>query len=209
MKDDSTAQEPEKTTLEEGANEEKLSFELEEGEGIEQTIAQKLKALRQSLAICQKENIENLSGWQRARADFINLKRESDGERARLIHFAEERLIEDLLPVLEGYDSATRNKEAWAEVPSNWRVGVEHLFQKLIETLEERGLKRIRPESGAHQTFDPAFHTAVESIETQEKEEDGKILEMISEGYTLHEKVLQPAKVKVGIFKEIIINQHE
>lgn len=179
-----------------------VSFELEEGEAGEGLLKDKLKELREKLKAYQKEASENLAGWQRVRADFANLKRETAEERGKLIRFAEEGLIEDLLPVLEGYDGATRNKESWEKVPPEWRVGVEYLFQKLVTILEERGLSRIRPkktEKGeGGEKFNPTLHTATESIPVTDENEDDVVLEIISEGYKLHDKVLKPAHVKVG-----------
>ncbi len=181
-----------------------ISFELEEGEVGEGLLRDKLKELRGKLKACQKEASENLAGWQRVRADFANLKRETNEERGKLIRFAEEGLVEDLLPVLEGYDGATRNKEAWEKVPQEWRVGVEYLFQKLIATLEERGLSRVRPKKaeggGQGEKFDPTLHVAIELIPVTDESEDDRVLETIRDGYKLHDKILKPAQVKVGNF---------
>jgi len=160
---------------------------------------EKIKKVKEKLNKCLKENKENLLGWQRARADFVNAKKESDDRIKESFTYAKSEFISELLPVVDSFEMAFSNKEAWGKVDKNWRIGVEYIHSQLITTLENNGLKQINPKRAC---FDPRFHASVENIITNDKKEDGIILEVVQKGYELNGNILRPAQVKVGQFKE-------
>lgn len=159
----------------------------------------KFKKVKEKLNICLKENKENLLGWQRARADFVNAKKENEERVKNSFAFAKSELMEDILPVVDSFDMAFANKEAWDKVDKGWRTGVEYIHTQLLSVLESNGLKQINPIS---QKFDPSLHTSVEVVDTSNKKEDEMILEVVQKGYEMNGKVVRAAKVKVGQYKK-------
>jgi molecular chaperone GrpE len=159
----------------------------------------KIKKLREELKLCQKEKQEYLDGWQRAKADFVNARNEEERRRADTIKFANKELVLEILTVADSFDMAFANKESWEKVDKNWRVGVEYIYNQLLNVLEQNDLKQLVP---LGQTFDPNVHTSVESIPVEKKEDDHKILEVVQKGYTMHGSLVRSPKVKVGVFKE-------
>ncbi|MEK7208466.1 MAG: nucleotide exchange factor GrpE, partial [Patescibacteria group bacterium] len=156
--------------------------------------AEKVKQLKEQLKACQKERQEYLGGWQRARADYANSKKDEERARERLVQFANEGLIEELLPALDSFHTAFGNKEAWEKIDLNWRMGVQHIYMQLRSVLERHGISFIEPKAG--EPFDPKAHASIEAVPVSEKEKDHAVLEVVQKGFRLHGKILQPAKVK-------------
>jgi len=90
-----------------------------------------LKKIRDKLKQCIKEKQSNLEGWQRTRADFVNIKKENEKSRIELKKYANEQLILDILPVLDSFDMASANKKAWESVDKNWRDGIMYIQAQL------------------------------------------------------------------------------
>jgi len=164
----------------------------------EASYAKKVKKLKKELEFCLKEKGEYLEGWQRSKADFINIKRSFDEDKKRLKEIAKEDLINDLFPVIDSFDMAFKNKEAWEKVDPVWRTGVEYIHQHLMDTLKNHGLE---PFDDIEKKFDPARHLSVDVVETSKKEEDGRIKEVLQKGFLLNNYVIRPASVKVAEYK--------
>jgi molecular chaperone GrpE len=159
----------------------------------------KLKKMREELKQCQKERQEYLDGWQRAKADFINARKEEEKHRSEMAKFANKELVLDILTVADSFDMAFANREAWEKVDKNWRVGVEYIYNQLLSILEQNGLQQLVPTG---ETFDPNIHTSVENVPVEKKEDDHKILEVVQKGYMMHGSLIRSPKVKVGECKE-------
>ncbi|MCX6736310.1 MAG: nucleotide exchange factor GrpE [Candidatus Parcubacteria bacterium] len=172
-----------------------VTFEPEEDNEEEAPLA-KIKKLKDELKTTRKERDEYLTGWQRAKADFINARMEEEKSRAEFLKSANKELILDILSSADSFDMAFANKEAWEKVDKNWRTGVEYIYNQLLNTLEQYGLKQLNP---IGETFDPNIHTSVESIPVEKEEDDHKILEVVQKGYTLNGSLIRSPKVKVGI----------
>ncbi len=172
--------------------------EFEYNEDGEEDLKKTLKKLRADLKACQKEKTEYLTGWQRAKADYVNLDKELKSSAAKFMDLGKEGMIEDILPALESFDMAFANKEAWAKVDDNWRKGVEYIHSTLLSALENNGLSEI---SAAGVAFEPLLHQAVENVETDDKSKDHTIAKIIQKGYKLGDRVLRPAKVAVFEYK--------
>lgn len=170
-----------------------------EAEGRELDARDTIKNLREKLRTCGEEKQEYLLGWQRTKADFVNLKKTEEEYRKDFLKFANQGLIEELLPVVESFEMAFSNKEAWEKVDKNWRVGVEYIYGKLMAGLEQHGLKEINP---VGEKFDPARHDSFQNIPTDKKEEDHTITATVQKGYELNGKVIRPPKVVVAVFDE-------
>lgn len=159
-----------------------------------------IKKLKDKIKVLEKERQEYLDGWQRERADFANFKKRSESERAETIKYANENLVADLLSVLESFDMAFSNKEAWEKVDKNWRVGVEYIHSQFMKILSDNGLSILDPKAG--DTFDPAVHVASETLAVAEKDKDSKILSVKKIGYSLNGRIIIAPKVVVGEFNE-------
>ena len=86
-----------------------------------------VKKLRADLKQARKEKEEYLTGWQRAKADYVNLQK-SEGEKYKELRtHVTTAMIEDLLPVLDSFDMAMSNREGWEKVDANWRIGIEYI----------------------------------------------------------------------------------
>lgn len=166
-----------------------LSFDEADGQ-----ITDKLKKLQAELKACDEERREYLAGWQRAKADYINLKKDLDKERGDYGRLARESILHELLPLADSFELAFANKEAWAAAPANWRQGVEYIYQQLQSIFQHYGLEVIDP---LHQAFNPEQHESLGFIAGEEADE-GRVLEVLKKGYILGGKVLRPAQVKVG-----------
>ena len=181
---------------------EDVVFEETDGEGqsaLGKASVEKIKKLKDELKACQKEKQEYLDGWQRAKADFINARKEDEKNRSQMMQFAKEGILHEILPVVDSFDMAFRNKEAWARVDENWRKGVEYIHQQFVSILENNGLAPI---DALGKPFDPMLHSPIESVVVEDKEKDGIVLEMVQKGYRMNDRVLRPAKVKIGVFSK-------
>lgn len=162
--------------------------------------AEAIKKLKGELSACRKEREEYLAGWQRAKADFVNARKDEEKTRAVFVKFANEGLIADLLPVLQNFERAMGNKEIWEKADKNWRVGIEHIAGQLKKVLADNGLTEITPKIG--EPYSPARDEAVAHIPLETPEKNNAILEVVEKGYELNGKILKPTKVKVGEFKK-------
>lgn len=154
-----------------------------------------IKKLREKLKKALAEKDEYLAGWQRAKADLVNFKRESDKEREIRARYATEDLLNALIPVLDSFSLARANKETWERVDQNWRQGIEYIHAQLSTALEENGLSEIASDIGSK--LDTAKHAAMENVATEDPALEGCIAEVIQKGYELSGKVIRPARVKV------------
>lgn len=178
---------------------EDFAFEPDESEGELSVSKQKIKDLRDKLKVALKERDEYLAGWQRAKADYINARKDELNAHSNASKVANERTILEIIPVLDSFTLAFANKEAWEKVDENWRRGVEYIASQLKTALTNIGMQEIG-KIGEH--FDPNYHNAVENIPTDSKELDHTIAEIIKSGYFFEGKVIRPSEVKVFIFKE-------
>ena len=158
-----------------------------------------VKKLKEKIKILEKEKQEYMDGWQRERADFINFKKRTENEKIEVIKYANENLVEELLPVLDSFEMAFANKEAWEKVDKNWRIGVEYIHTQFLKILDENNFKTSNP---LGEKFDPKYHVAVEHITTDDESKDGTVIEVKKKGYILNDRVMQPAQVVVGEFKK-------
>ncbi len=151
-----------------------------------------LEELKKQLEDCQKKRDEYLAGWQRARADFLNHKKEEMARMEELLKFANLELILKILPILDNFDLAEK------KIPENLKreenvKGVLQVKKQLLDFLKQYGIKEMET---VGKKFDPNFHEAAEMVEVKDKD-PGIILEEIQKGYTIQGQVLRPAKVKV------------
>ena len=142
------------------------------------------------LETCRKERDEYLAGWQRARADFANYKKEELERLAELSRYATEGLIRELIVALDNFDLGIAALERQGPVEK----GVYMIRAQIEDILKKYGLARIPIKPG--DAFDPAYAEAV--AEADSSEPPGTIAEVIEAGYKLHDKVARPARVKIS-----------
>ena len=149
--------------------------------------------LQDIIARLQQDVQINMEGWQRARADYANLKKEGEDRQRQLVLLATEQLFDELLPSIDLYRRALLSAPD-AISADDWFVGVEQIKKQFDEILKKRGVEII-PTVG--EPFNPAVHDAL-AEETVEGKISGTIIQEVSGGYTLSGKVILPAKVIVA-----------
>jgi molecular chaperone GrpE len=180
-------------------NDEEVVIEDFNEDGDEKSLKQKLKDLQLQLKEKEKEAKENLDGWQRARADLVNKEKQIQTEKVEIYKNAAANLLEEIIPVLDSYEMAKKNKVAWESVDNSWRVGVEYIFQQLITVCENAGLRKVNVKIG--DIFDVANMSAVEEVSTEDTSQDHTVSDIIQSGYELNGKLLREVKVKIFIKK--------
>ena len=148
------------------------------------------KELEAKLAEAEQRRDEYLAGWHRAKADFINYKREEMQKLEDIARYGNEELIKDLIGVMDNFDLALRTLEKEGPVEK----GIYLIRTQIEDILKKRGLVRI--EIAVGDRFDPAVAEALTQMASDQPE--GMVAEMIEPGYRLHEKVLRPARVIVS-----------
>lgn len=129
----------------------------------------------------------------RRQADFENYRKRIEKERFEDSKRATARVIEGLIPVIDGFEHAlAAHREAEYE---NHRKGFELIYKQLLDNITKLGVQRIDPMG---QLFDPHLHQAMDRSETTE-EKDGTILQVFQPGYVFHGRVLRPAMVRVAV----------
>ena len=143
--------------------------------------------LIQELETTRRERDEYLDALRRLKAEFENSRKRQERERARILETASERLVVELLPVLDNLDRAL-------EAEGDIHEGVRAIRDQLVTLLGKEGLLPVASD-GQH--FDPNVHEAVMSQPSEEHEE-GTILQTFQRGYLLSGKPIRPAKVIVA-----------
>jgi len=133
---------------------------------------------------------ENLAGWQRAKADYENLQKETQVKIAELSDYTKASLLTEIIPILDNFNKAVEHVPE-DQKDQDWVIGVFHIKKQLEDFLKNNGLEKIET---IGKEFDENLHEAVGN----EKGEPGKILKEVSSGYKLNCKVIVPAKVIVG-----------
>ncbi len=158
---------------------------------------EKIKKLREKLKKYQEERDEYLAGWQRAKADFINSRKDEEKRREEFLKFSNRLIISDTLTVLDSFDLAFAHceslKEFQKEETEKLLKGFYLIKAQLNDILKKYGLSVIK---SMGEKFNPELHEAVAEIESDK--ESGTIIEEIQKGYKLQGKVLRAAKVKIA-----------
>jgi len=131
----------------------------------------------------------------RTTADFDNYKKRAAREKQEAIKFANESLLEKLIPVLDTFDMAlVATQNGQSGTVQSLQTGITMVYQQLKSTLADAGLE---PLEAAGKPFDPNLHEAVSQMETAEVPE-GCVAQQLRKGYKLRERLLRPATVIVA-----------
>ena len=159
---------------------------------------EKVDKLRARIKELEKKNSELLNNWQRDKADFINIRKKDEVEKLEFLKFSKADIISELIPVLDSFESAFKDKVAWEKVDKNWRTGVEYIHSQLFNALAQHGLKVINP---IGLLYDHNRDEAIETVKIDNESDNDKILEVVQVGYELNGKEIRAPKVKVGHFE--------
>ncbi|MEI6555053.1 MAG: nucleotide exchange factor GrpE [Paludibacter sp.] len=130
----------------------------------------------------------------RLMAEFDNYRKRTLKERVDLIKTAGEKVLADLLPLVDDFERAQKAMETSEDIEAV-KEGIELIYNKFIAFLIQNGVKAIPTEN---ETFDTEFHEAITTFPAPTEELKGKIIDCVSKGYTLNEKVIRFSKVVVG-----------
>lgn len=157
-------------------------------------------------AVLTPEHLEELKAqaaradehWDRllrTTADFDNFKKRATRERQDAIKFANESLIQKLLPVLDNFEMAqAAAQSADGNSAQSLQAGIALVHQQLKSALSEAGLEEV---NATGKPFDPNLHEAVSQQETNEVPE-GHVVQQLRKGYRLRDRLLRPASVVVA-----------
>lgn len=152
-----------------------------------------------------KQAQEYLDGWKRAKADYLNLKKEMEAQNKEIKEWMSKIMILPLLNIMDGLE------KAFSEIPENlknepWVKGMEGIKRQFKDYLKAQGVEAMATKG---EKFDPVKHEAVESISPDEfsdgtvgvpaevRGESGLVAEELQKGYLINSEVLRPTKVKV------------
>ena len=146
--------------------------------------------LEEQLAEVERERDEYLNDLKRVAADFENYRKRVARDQEGLFARAHERLVKELLPVLDdlerALEAAAQHEEAKLE------EGVRLVHRELVEALAREGLVEVETDG----QFDPHVHEAL--VSQPSEQEDGSVIEVLQKGYRLGDRVLRPARVVVS-----------
>jgi molecular chaperone GrpE len=149
--------------------------------------------LQSELQTSQKQANEYFDGWQRERADFSNYRKRIEREQGQLSQSINGSIIKKYLVILDDLERAMKTRPAQGDGAA-WADGIELIYRKLQKILEAEGVQRIPAES---ELFDPIRHEAI-THEDSPDHQSGQIIEVVQQGYTLGDRVLRPALVRVA-----------
>ena len=166
------------------------SQEVEEGQEVEEENSPEVDELEE----LRNENEELISTLQRLQADFENYRKRAQREQEALVARAGERIVKELLPVLDDLERALEAAEHHEE--AKLEDGVKLVHRQLEQLLEKEGLAPVETDG----MFDPHVHEALLTQPSQA--EEGSVIEVLQKGYRLGDRVLRPARVVVAGPKE-------
>lgn len=128
--------------------------------------------------------------YMRLMADFQNFKRRTEKEKSDIYAFANEKIISELLNVIDNFERAL----ATETIDEGFYKGMEMILKQLLGVLEKAGASEIK---ALGEDFDPNFHNAVMTEDSTEYE-SGKVTDVLQKGYILNNRVIRPSMVKVA-----------
>lgn len=167
---------PEEEAPEETAGEDKAG----EAEAVE-------KAAEDEKAAAEAES----ERYMRLMAEFQNYKKRAAKEKTDTLQYANEKIVGDLLPVIDNFERALATETDDLE---GYAKGMQLIFEQFMKALENAGVEEIK---AMDEEFDPNVHNAV-MTENIEDKDDGKITKVLQKGYKLRDKVVRPSMVAVN-----------
>lgn len=182
---------PEKETVEQN-KESKAEVNSDKEEDTADNKGEKDSKEEDPLEKAQKEIADLKDKYLRTLAEFDNYKKRTLKEKAELILNGSEKTVVAVLPVLDDFERALKDK---SEDPKAIKDGVQMIFNKFVKALESLGVKKIDTKD---KDFNTDYHEAVAMVPGQGDDKKGKVIDCVQTGYTLNDKVIRHAKVAVG-----------
>ena len=151
--------------------------------------------LNAQLETSKAEIAELHDRWLRLNADFDNFRKRTAKEKLELLHFAGENGLKNMLPVVDDMERAIANNASTNDI-AVVKEGFHLIHSKLMHILGSQGVKPM--DSAKGQAFDTDRHEAITKAPAPSADLKGKVIDVIENGYTLHDKVIRYAKVVVG-----------
>src|SRR3954470_1095953 len=153
-------------------------------------VDERVSTLEERTALLEKERDEYLNDLKRVAADFENYRKRRARDQEGLVARAHERLVKELLPVLDDLERALEAAAQHEEV--KLEEGVRLVHRELADVLQREGLAEIETDG----VFDPHVHEAL--LSQPSEAEEGSVLEVVQKGYKLGDRVVRPARVVVA-----------
>ncbi|GAA9385121.1 nucleotide exchange factor GrpE [Helicobacter pylori] len=160
----------------------------QQGEEMQETSEKECK-IKEDFELKYQEMREK---YLRAHADFENVKKRLERDKSMALEYAYEKIALDLLPVIDALLGAHRSAIE-VDKESALTKGLELTMEKLHEVLAKHGIEGIE----CLEEFDPHFHNAIMQVKSEEKE-NGKIVQVLQQGYKYKGRVLRPAMVSIA-----------
>jgi molecular chaperone GrpE len=176
--------------------EKKIKIQTESDEKVKNTDTEKEspEAPLSELEKSRQEAADNYDKFLRASAELENYKKRAIKELADAINYGNEKIIKDILPIIDSLERALDHAVANSEDFDTFVEGLKLIYEKLLKTLEKHGVEKI---DAVGMDFDPNFHEAMLQVESEDYE-DNKIVEEFERGYLLNGRLLRPAKAAVS-----------
>lgn len=158
-----------------------------------------VKKLREDIKTLRKEKEEYLTGWQRAKADYVNLQKDLDNVRINSGVYAKESMAEKLFPALDSFDMAIGDKTHWQKIDKDWQDGILSIYNQFMSGLSKAGIEKIDKDAIP---FDPNLHQSINLVETDDESKDHTVASILQIGYKIGERVIRPAKVNIYEYKK-------
>lgn len=164
-----------------------VSEDLDDSVVAEEQAGASISKLKGKVKEAEAKAREYLDGWQRAQAEFVNIRKRDEEAKQEFLKYANSDLLTQLLPVLDSLELSLPhgNKE------------LEVIYKQFLSILKSNGFVEDVP---LGQMFDPRKHESIGMVETGKPEEENQILEVVQKGYMIDGKIIRPAKVKIGTY---------
>ncbi|MBN2567923.1 MAG: nucleotide exchange factor GrpE [Deltaproteobacteria bacterium] len=174
-------------------NHSKTYGEAELTEKVEKDEADQEQEPSDPLEEAKKEAADNYDRFVRLSADFENYKKRNAKDRADLLKYCNEKLIRDILPIVDSIDRALEHSSNSKDLNA-FIEGLRLIQGQLSVTMEKNGVEKI---DTTDRNFDPNYHEAMLQVETDDRDADNKIADVFETGYLLKGRLLRPAKVSI------------
>lgn len=161
---------------------------VESNEQVAAHIVDDMDAVAQKCAELTDKNL-------RLMAEFDNYRKRSLKERMELMKTASEGVLQDMLPLVDDFERANKAMANTEDLQAV-RDGVDLIYAKFIAFLQQKGVKAIQASPG--EVFNTDLHEAITTLPAPNQEMKGKIIDCVTVGYTLYDKVIRYSKVVVG-----------
>ena len=160
-------------------------------EGDEPSGKDQLKKLRAKLKEALAEKQKYLENWQRDKAEFINARKRDEASKEDFLKFAEAKMVEEMLPILDAFDLALHHGKNQDNVPKDWLGGIESVYQQFQKVLERYEVKAY---GSVGDYFNPNLHHSIATMTGGKAE---TLAEVLQKGYMMRGRVIRPALVKL------------